>query len=158
MLWNKKFCLTPIQEPGEISQYLKWYEKQTSFSSECVINSNYVREASFAISHLIAKQLKPFLTGDLFLKSCWKLFHFISRFWNRDKNCIHIDQWQLSETEPGSFRAVSEWHQWMLFPFKFISMRVWVLCLLHFYQLLTNMKKHNAICEECTELANILGK
>lgn len=75
MLQNNNFCLTPIQKPGEISQYLKWYEK-TGFSLECVINSNYVREASFAISHLIAKQLKPFSTSDLFLKSCWKLFHF----------------------------------------------------------------------------------
>lgn len=45
------FFLTPIREPEEISQYLKWYEKQIGFSLECVINLNYVREASFAISH-----------------------------------------------------------------------------------------------------------
>ena len=86
VLQNYSFWLMPIQEPGEASQHLKWHKKQTGFSLECVINSSYVREASFAISHLIAKQLKPFSTSDLFLKSCWKLFHFYFKILKQRQN------------------------------------------------------------------------
>lgn len=80
-----------------ISQRLKVIENQSNLLSKFVKTSNNVTEASFEISHLIAKHSKPFCDGEFLkivtLKAAPSLFQ---DFNNKEKMLQRIRELQLS--------------------------------------------------------------
>ncbi|XP_050532646.1 zinc finger BED domain-containing protein 5-like [Daktulosphaira vitifoliae] len=95
---HKEISELNIAERKEvISQRLKAIENQSNLLCKFVKTSNNVTEASFEISHLIAKHSKPFCEGEflktVMLKAAPSLFQ---DFNNKDKILQRIQELQLS--------------------------------------------------------------
>ena len=95
---HKEISELNITERKEvISQRLKVIENQSNLLCKFVKTSNNVTEASFEISHLIAKHSKPFCEGEflktVMLKAAPSLFQ---DFNNKDKILQRIQELQLS--------------------------------------------------------------
>ncbi|XP_025191149.1 zinc finger BED domain-containing protein 5-like [Melanaphis sacchari] len=95
---HKEILELNITERKEvISQRLKVIENQSNLLCKFVKTSNNVTEASFEISHLIAKHSKPFCEGEflktVMLKAAPSLFQ---DFNNKDKILQRIQELQLS--------------------------------------------------------------